>query len=241
MELQGIGPHGGRSAGHTNAPEYIRLIGQGRFTEAYMLNRRSNLFPSNIQGLPTWYEIRVNGRGYTARSRTFDLFVTVNPASYERDIREVREGGWVMHDSSWPLREELRRPDVTFLDVPMAALCREHFQGDRERILMKNILYVGALGALLELDLEVVRGLLEETFARKKALLESNFLALELGYDHVKAHLPSPLPIRPRAMDATPDATRDPHPPHPAGRPPERGLRVPWRYEAHRPLSRRSR
>jgi 2-oxoglutarate/2-oxoacid ferredoxin oxidoreductase subunit alpha len=165
-----------------------------------------NLFPSNIQGLPTWYEIRVNGRGYTARSRSFDLFVTVNPASYERDIREVREGGWVMHDSSWPLREELRRPDVTFLDVPMAALCREHFKGDRERILMKNIVYVGALGALLELDLDVVRGLLEETFARKKALLESNFLALELGYDHAKAHLPCPLPIRLEAMDATRDA-----------------------------------
>jgi 2-oxoglutarate/2-oxoacid ferredoxin oxidoreductase subunit alpha len=165
-----------------------------------------NLFPSNIQGLPTWYEIRVNHRGHTARSRNFDLFVAMNPASYERDIREVRDGGWVVHDSSWPLRKELLRSDVTFLGVPMAALCREHFEGDRERILMKNIVYVGALAALLELDLEVARALLQETFARKKALLDSNFLALELGHAYARKHLPCPLPIRLEAMDATRDS-----------------------------------
>src|SRR5690606_7294026 len=128
-----------------------------------------NLFPSNIQGLPTWYEIRVNARGHTARCRTFDLLVAMNPASYARDIREVRDGGWVLFDDTWPLRRELRREGVTFLGAPIAELCREHFDGDRARILMKNIVYVGILTALLEIEPDVVRTLLEETFARKKA------------------------------------------------------------------------
>jgi 2-oxoglutarate/2-oxoacid ferredoxin oxidoreductase subunit alpha len=164
-----------------------------------------NLFPSNIQGLPTWYEIRVSARGHTARTRAFDLVVAVNPASYERDIRELRPGGWLLHDSSWPLRKELLRSDVTLLGVPMAALCREHFHGDRERILMKNILYVGVLSALLELDPEVVRGLLRETFSRKPALLESNFLAFDLGRDWAAENLPCPLPIRLAPLDLTGD------------------------------------
>lgn len=159
-----------------------------------------NLFPSNIQGLPTWYEIRVNKRGHTARTRTFDLAVAMNPATYARDIREVRAGGWVLHDSSWPLRAELARDDLTFLGAPMAEMCVENFKGDRERILMKNIVYVGVLGALLRMDMEVVRGLLEQSFSRKKALLESNFLALQLGYDYAEKHFECPLPIRLETM-----------------------------------------
>jgi len=165
-----------------------------------------NLFPSNIQGLPTWYEIRVNHRGHTARTRTFDLAVIVNPATYARDVAEVRPGGWVLHDSTWPLRSDLRRPDLTFLGVPMARMCTEHFQGDRERILMKNIVYVGALGALLGLDMAVVRGLLEESFSRKQALLASNFQALELGFGYATDHFGGPLPIRLEPMDETRDS-----------------------------------
>jgi 2-oxoglutarate/2-oxoacid ferredoxin oxidoreductase subunit alpha len=165
-----------------------------------------NLFPSNIQGLPTWYEIRVNGAGHTARTRTFDLLVAMNPASYQRDIQEVRAGGWVLHDATWPLRGDLLRPDITFLGAPMAQMCRDHFEGDRARILMKNIVYVGILSALLEIEMEVVRGLLEETFARKKALLDSNFLALQLGHDYAQEHFDCPLPIRLERMDATGDA-----------------------------------
>ena len=79
-----------------------------------------NLFPSNIQGLPTWYEIRVNSQGHTARTRVFDLAVAMNPATYVRDIQEVRPGGWVVHDSSWPLSAELQRDELTFIGVPMA-------------------------------------------------------------------------------------------------------------------------
>ena len=160
-----------------------------------------NLFPSNIQGLPTWYEIRVNHRGHTARTRTFDLVVAMNPATYARDIKEVRPGGWVLHDSSWPLRETFRRDEITFLGVPLAQICVENFEGDRERILMKNIVYVGVLGALLDMDMDIVKGLLEESYSKKKALLESNYLAVRLGYDYAKEHLPCPLPCRLEAMD----------------------------------------
>lgn len=165
-----------------------------------------NLFPSNIQGLPTWYEIRVNRDGHTARAPTFDLVVAMNPATYRRDIAEVRPGGWVLHDSSWPLGDEFRRDDIAFLGVPLARMCVEHFRGARERILMKNIGYVGALAALIGLDMPVVERLLQEQFARKKALLDSNFLALRLGYDYAKEHVDGPLPIRLERMDATTDS-----------------------------------
>ena len=160
-----------------------------------------NLFPSNIQGLPTWYEIRANGSGHTARSRSFDLVVAMNPATYRRDIDEVRAAGWVLHDSSWPLARDLLRDDVTFLGAPMAEMCSDNFTGDRVRILMKNIIYVGVLAALLEIDRGVLRSLLEQTFAKKKALLDSNFLALRLGYDYAKEHFDCPLPVHLAPMD----------------------------------------
>jgi len=165
-----------------------------------------NLFPSNIQGLPTWYEIRVNSRGHTARTRIFDLAVAMNPATYARDIQEVRPGGWVVHDSSWPLRAELRRDDLTFIGVPMADMCVENFKGDRERILMKNMVYVGVLAALLEMDMEVVRELIQQSFARKKALLDSNFLAIQLGYDFARDNFSCPLPTRLERMDENSDS-----------------------------------
>src|SRR3954465_8202097 len=96
-----------------------------------------NLFPSNIQGLPTWYEIRVNKDGRTSRALEYDLMVTMNAQTYARDIKEVRAGGYVLFDSTWPLDEELLRPDATFLGVPLARLCIENFREPRERILMK--------------------------------------------------------------------------------------------------------
>jgi 2-oxoglutarate ferredoxin oxidoreductase subunit alpha len=98
-----------------------------------------NLFPSNIQGLPTWYEIRVNKDGHTARTSDYDLMVAMNAETYARDVDEVRPGGWVIFDSSWPLDPSLMRSDVTFLGVPYAQLCNETFRESRERTLMKNI------------------------------------------------------------------------------------------------------
>ncbi len=164
-----------------------------------------NVFPSNIQGLPTWYEIRVSRHGYTARTPVFDLVVPMNPGTYARDIAEVRPGGWVLYDSTWPLDRALLREDATFLGVPMGRMCVENFEGDRARTLMKNIVYTGALAALLDMDLEVVDEILKEKFSRKKALLDSNFKAVRLGYDYVREHFDCPLPIRLEAMDATRD------------------------------------
>ena len=162
-----------------------------------------NLFPSNIQGLPTWYEIRVNGEGHTARALDYDLVVAMNSQTYAADVLEVRSGGFVLYDSTWPLPAELLRPDVTFLGVPLAALCQEHFERPRDRLLLKNICYAGSLVALLDVDLEVASTLLDETFAAKPKLRDANQLALKLGYDYAREHLEHPLPFRLEAMDAS--------------------------------------
>jgi 2-oxoglutarate ferredoxin oxidoreductase subunit alpha len=159
-----------------------------------------NLFPSNIQGLPTWYEIRVNAKGYTARALDYDLMVAMNGTTYDRDIKEVRSGGFVLYDSSWPLDPHLERPDVTFLGVPLAEMCNGAFKESRERILMKNIAYAGALIAVLDVDMAVVEQLLDEKFSKKKALRESNHKALKLGFDYAKEHFDA-LPFRLERMD----------------------------------------
>ncbi|MBL8137696.1 MAG: 2-oxoacid:acceptor oxidoreductase family protein, partial [Acidobacteria bacterium] len=143
-----------------------------------------NVFPSNIQGLPTWYEIRVSKDGYTARTPHFDLMIALNAATYAKDVAEVRAGGWLLFDSSWPLDEKLKRPDVTYLGVPLAELCNGAFKGVRERILMKNIAYAGALAALIGIDTEVIRQLTQEKFSKKPALLASNETAIALGYNY---------------------------------------------------------
>lgn len=165
-----------------------------------------NVFPSNIQGLPTWYEIRVNKNGYTARTPHFDLMVALNAATYAKDVAEVRSGGYLMFDSSWPLDEKLKRPDVTYLGVPLAEMCNAAFKGVRERILMKNIAYAGALAALIGMDTEIIAALTKEKYAAKKALLDSNEKAIALGYDYAKAHFQCPLPIHLEKMDATRDS-----------------------------------
>ncbi len=148
-----------------------------------------NLFPSNIQGLPTWYEIRVNAAGHTSRALDYDLVVAMNAQTYAADIAEVRGGGYVVYDSSWPLSVELDRTDVTFLGVPLARLCAEHFERPRDRLLLKNICYAGALIALLGIDVDIVRTLLDETFSGKVKLRDANQLALSLGYDYAREHL----------------------------------------------------
>ena len=165
-----------------------------------------NVFPSNIQGLPTWYEIRVNRNGYTARTPHFDLMVALNAATYQKDVAEVRSGGWLMYDSTWPLDDKLKRPDVTYIGVPLAEMCNAAFKGVRERILMKNIAYAGALAGLLDMDTDIIRALLKEKFGKKQALMDSNQRAVELGYEYARAHYACPLSVRLQPMDATKDA-----------------------------------
>jgi len=155
-----------------------------------------NLFPSNIQGLPTWYEIRVNYTGFVARAQEYDLVVAMNGQTYERDIKEVKTGGYVLYDSTFPLEPGLTRGDVTFLGLPLARMCNDHFRKSRERILMKNIAYAGALVALLDIDIEMVEHLLDEKFAGKAKLRDSNHVALQLGIDYARTHFACPLEIR---------------------------------------------
>jgi 2-oxoglutarate ferredoxin oxidoreductase subunit alpha len=163
-----------------------------------------NYFPSNIQGLPTWYEIRVTRDGHRARSGQVDLMVALNPETYARDLQEVTSGGYFFYDSTWPRPALLQmRDDVTVLGAPLARMCNETFNGARTRILMKNICYAGVLAALHDLDLEIIRGLLGETYAKKPQLVESNMKAIQLGYDYAKQNFSCPLPLRVEKMDAT--------------------------------------
>ncbi len=164
-----------------------------------------NLFPSNIQGLPTWYEIRVSRDGYTARALDYDLMVAMNSQTYAKDIQEVRPGGYLLYDSSWPLDRSLSRPDIQFLGVPFAKMCTENFKEPRERILMKNIAYAGSLVAVLGIDMAVVEELLTERFAGKKGLRESNTKALSLGYNYAQEHFDCPLPFHLEKMDENAD------------------------------------
>jgi 2-oxoglutarate ferredoxin oxidoreductase subunit alpha len=161
-----------------------------------------NLFPSNIQGLPTWYEIRVNKRGYAARALEYDMMVAMNGQTYDRDIKELRSGGYLLYDSSWPLDPDLLREDINYFGIPLADMCTKHFGEPRERILMKNIAYAGALCAALDIDMDIVNALLDEKYSKKKALRDSNSKALLLGYQYAKDHYPCPMPFRLEKMDA---------------------------------------
>jgi len=162
-----------------------------------------NYFPSNIQGMPTWYEIRLSKDGYRARAGQVDIMVALNAETYIRDLQDVASGGFFIYDSTWPRPALLKREDVTVLGVPLARLCNESFQGVRTRILMKNICYAGALAALCDIDLEVIRALLAETYAKKPQLVESNMKAIQLGYDYARGHFACPLPLRLEKMNAT--------------------------------------
>ncbi len=162
-----------------------------------------NYFPSNIQGLPTWYEIRVTKDGHVARSGRVDIMVAMNAETYNKDVREVGTGGWLIYDSTWPRPALFTREDMTVIGVPLAKLCNENFNGVRTRILMKNICYAGVLAALLDIDLARMRELLAETYAKKPQLVDSNMKAIQLGYDYAKQHFACPLPLRCAPMDKT--------------------------------------
>jgi len=166
-----------------------------------------NLFPSNIQGLPTWYEIRASRHGYNARTGRVNVMVAMNAQTYDKDLAEVSPGGYLIYDSTWPRKwatdGQDTRADIHIIGIPLAKLANENFKPARVRILMKNIAYVGALCALMNIDRDVVKGLLEETFADKPKLIESNFKAISLGYDHAREHFECPLPVRAEPMTGT--------------------------------------
>ena len=165
-----------------------------------------NIFPSNIQGLPTWYEIRVSKDGYTARPSLVDLVVALNPSTYVKDVATVRPGGFLLYDSTWPLDPDLVREGITILGIPFGGMCVQAFEGDRDRTLLRNIAYAGALAALLNIDMEVIGQMLTEKFGKKPRLLTANHKAITLGYDYAKANFTCPLPFSLERMDRTSDA-----------------------------------
>ena len=162
-----------------------------------------NYFPSNIQGLPTWYEIRVTRDGYAARANKVDIMVAMNAETYAKDVREVASGGYLIYDATWPRSSLLQRGDITVIGVPLAKMINENVDGVRNRILLKNIAYAGVLAALLDVDLTIIDGLLKESYAKKPKLLDSNNKALRLGYDYAREHLTCPLPLRVAHLDKT--------------------------------------
>ncbi|MEM9256174.1 MAG: 2-oxoacid:acceptor oxidoreductase subunit alpha [Pseudomonadota bacterium] len=164
-----------------------------------------NIFPSNIQGLPTWYEVRVNDKGYLGRRGGVDIALSVNPQSMAQDIQEVEPGGYFVYDNTKPLDLRLLRDDVHIIGIPLTQICNEQYKDPRQRQLFKNVIYVGALAALLDMDFKVLTGLVEDQFKGKEKLVLPNIHALELGHQWAKAHLQCPIGIRVEASDQVGD------------------------------------
>jgi 2-oxoglutarate ferredoxin oxidoreductase subunit alpha len=164
-----------------------------------------NIFPSNIQGLPTWYEVRVNEKGYLGRRDGIDMMVAVNPQSMLNDVKSVRSGGYFLYDSSKPLHPEFIREDIHYIGIPLMQMCNEAYTDARQRQLFKNIVYVGALSALLSIEFNVLEDLLAEQFKGKEKLIPSNIKALMLGVDYVKANFKYPLEFRVERRDLLKD------------------------------------
>ncbi|MFZ2754175.1 MAG: 2-oxoacid:acceptor oxidoreductase subunit alpha [Lysobacteraceae bacterium] len=161
-----------------------------------------NIFPSNIQGLPTWYEVRVTERGWLGRRGGVDLMVAMNPQTWDDDIREIEPGGYLVYDSSKPMSKSKFRDDIQVLGVPLTEICNATYSDPRQRQLFKNIMYVGALSALLDIDVPAIETLVAEQYKGKEKLLKPNIEALHLGRDWALKHLPCPIGLRVRKADA---------------------------------------
>ncbi len=164
-----------------------------------------NIFPSNIQGMPTWYEARVCEQGYHGRRGGVDMMVAMNPQTWAQDVAEIEPGGYLFYDSTRPLPPGSLRDDVQTIGVPLTAIANRHYTEARQRQLFKNIIYVGALSVLLDVDADVFETLFAEQYRGKERLLDSNIRALHLGRDHVKEHLPYPIGLRVQRSDKVGD------------------------------------
>jgi 2-oxoglutarate ferredoxin oxidoreductase subunit alpha len=160
-----------------------------------------NIFPSNIQGMPTWYEARVCEKGYHGRRGGVDMMVAMNPQTWDADIAEIESGGYLFYDSTRPMPTSKFRDDVHIMGVPLTEIANNAYTDPRQRQLFKNIIYVGALSVLLDVDAEVFEKLFAEQYKGKERLLESNVQALHLGRDYVKQHMQAPLGIRVQRSD----------------------------------------
>jgi 2-oxoglutarate ferredoxin oxidoreductase subunit alpha len=163
-----------------------------------------NIFPSNIQGLPTWYEARISEKGWLGRRGGIDMMVAMNPQTWAQDVREVESGGYLFYDSTKASPASRFRDDITVIGVPLTAMCNEAYELPRERQLFKNTIYVGALAALLGIDIQAIQELLAEDFAGKDRLIKANVEALAMGHSYVETYLKA-LPLQVRRADGVGD------------------------------------
>ena len=165
-----------------------------------------NIFPSNIQGLPTWYEVRVTEQGWLGRRGGVDMMVAMNPQTWDADVAELSPGGYLFHDNTRPLPPASFRPDIHVIGMPLTEICNAVYADPRQRQLFKNIVYVGALSVLLEIDPAEIEKLFGEQYRGKEKLLASNVQALQLGREFAQEHLQGPLGIRVRRADRVGDS-----------------------------------
>ena len=161
-----------------------------------------NIFPSNIQGLPTWFEVRVSEAGWRGRRGGVDLMVAMNPQTWDQDVREIEPGGYLFYDSTKPLPPVKFRDDITVIGMPLTEICNRQYSDARQRQLFKNIIYVGALSTLLEIEPEAIAELIGELYKGKEALLKPNVQAMHMGRTYAQNELDGPLGIKIRRANA---------------------------------------
>jgi 2-oxoglutarate/2-oxoacid ferredoxin oxidoreductase subunit alpha len=165
-----------------------------------------NIFPSNIQGLPTWYEVRVSEAGWLGRRGGIDMMVAMNPQTWDQDVAEIESGGYLFYDSTRPLPPGAFRSDINVIGMPVTAICNATYEDSRQRTLFKNIMVLGALSVLLDVDAQVIERLFTEQYRGKERLLESNIRALHAGRSFAGDHLETPGERRVGAFHAQADA-----------------------------------
>jgi 2-oxoglutarate/2-oxoacid ferredoxin oxidoreductase subunit alpha len=164
-----------------------------------------NIFPSNIQGLPTWYEVRISEAGHLGARGGTDLMVAMNPQTWDKDVAGIESGGYLFYDSTKPLPKSKFRDDITVIGVPLTAICNREYTDPRQRQLFKNIIYVGALSALLDMDVKVIEQLINEQFKSKEKLIGANVHALHLGRDWALMNLECPIGLKLKSSDKVGD------------------------------------
>ncbi len=164
-----------------------------------------NIFPSNIQGLPTWYEVRISEKGYLGRREGVDILICVNPQSMKQDIAGLKSGAYFIYDNTKPLHKEFMREDLHYIGIPLTEITGREYSDPRQRLLFKNILYIGALTALINLDMDILKGIIAEQFQGKEKLIAPNHHALDLGRKYVLEHYSCPLPFQLEKRDLLKD------------------------------------
>ena len=164
-----------------------------------------NIFPSNIQGLPTWYEVRVTEKGWLGRRGGVDLMVAMNPQTWDGDLKEIEPGGYLFYDNTKPLPKSKFRDDIHVIGMPLTEICNAAYSDARERQLFKNIIYVGALAALMDIEPGVIAELIGEQYKGKEKLLKPNLNALQLGLNYAREHLKDALGLKTKRADAVGD------------------------------------